>query len=232
MNSAVASSPDWFSRGGAFVFSLMVHAALLVWLLTTTLGGGPTALPPHVIALELVRPPPPPTAPPALKDIKPQPLPHAPAPVKPQPKKPVELPAPAGAPVHEFAKNDDDWVAVAPGAGTGRGAGGARRVPPDYADKVKTRVVAKLDYPPDAVYEPPPGYKGDPKQLKRQCTVPYEIVVDRNGKMISHHIEPCGDGMLDAAAEAALLKAGPFPPPPDLGAEQYVIYGSANFRTR
>lgn len=183
--------------------------------------------------LELVRlppPPPPPPPPPRIeprKTVTPHPL-RRPSPPVHQPQEARAIaPAAVAPPAHTFTARQDDWVAAAPMEGSGIGP---RHVPPAYADEVKSRIVAKLDYPPGAVFKAPQGFKGDPKILRRQCTIPYEITVDRNGRMISHRLEPCGDSLLDAAAEAALLKAGPFPPPPDLGAEQYVIYGSANFR--
>ena len=225
--------PRWLARCGALLLSLVAHGALLAWLLTATLGGESVSSSARPILVELTRPPPPPPPPPQPpKETPRQPERKLAAPAKPLPSQPPAPVIQSGPPVHEFATNDNDWVAAVPGEGSGRGAGGARRVPPDYAVKVKSRIIAKLDYPQDAVYEAPRNFKGDPKVLKRQCTVPYEIVVDRNGRMISHHLDPCGDDLLDAAAEAALLKAGPFPPPPDLGADQYVIYGSANFRVQ
>lgn len=213
----------WTARCGALALSLAAHIALLAMLLVITLGGEPAAPPPRSIMVELTRLPPPLPR----KEAEKQPERHRVLPIKPMLKKPT-IPVVQSAPPHEFTTNDNDWVMTVPGAGTS----GPRRAPPDYADKVKTGIISNLFHPSAAVYEAPRGFKGDPKILKRQCTVPYEIVVDRNGKMISHHIEPCGDDLLDAAAEAALLKSGPFPPPPDLGAEQYVIYGSANFRVQ
>lgn len=139
----------------------------------------------------------------------------------------IATPPHAAPPEHSFTSNDDEWVIPMQAEGSGNGA---RRVPIDYADKVKAGITGNMYYPPEAVYAAPRGFRGDRRVLIRQCTIPYEIVIDRNGRMISHRIEPCDDNLLDAAAEAALLKAGPFPPPPDMGAEQYVIYGSANFR--
>jgi protein TonB len=107
-----------------------------------------------------------------------------------------------------------------------------RRVPSDYADKVKAKVVANLVRPDGAVYKAQAGEKADARSMLRQCTIPYEITVDREGKVLSFQIESCGDKLLDAAAEAALQKSGPFPPPPHAGAATYVIYGSANFRAQ
>jgi len=103
-----------------------------------------------------------------------------------------------------------------------------RRAPADYAEKVKSRVIANVIYPVNAVHPAPKNFHGDPRLLLRQCTIPYEIVVDRQGMIISYQIDRCHDDLLDAAAEAAILKAQPFPPPPD-GAERYRIYATVNF---
>jgi protein TonB len=89
--------------------------------------------------------------------------------------------------------------------------------PPDYAEKVKTRVNAAIVYPADA------------KRFLQQCWVEYTLTVDRNGNMLNYRIENCGDDRLDAAAQAALIKGGPYPPPPDSGAASYEIHGALVF---
>ncbi|GGD02358.1 hypothetical protein GCM10007418_21950 [Halopseudomonas salina] len=101
--------------------------------------------------------------------------------------------------------------------------------PSGYADTVKGRVTAKIVRPVGSSYKPPPGYKGDPEDFKRQCRIPYEVVVDAQGKMVSYEIDRCGDDVLDQAAERAVLQAAPFPPPPNEGASQYTIYGTVIF---
>jgi protein TonB len=50
--------------------------------------------------------------------------------------------------------------------------------------------------------------------------------------MIDHKIDNCGDDRLDAAAHAALIKGGPYPPPPDTGASSYEIHGALVFTLR
>ncbi|MBF78343.1 MAG: hypothetical protein CMK86_10635 [Pseudomonadales bacterium] len=101
--------------------------------------------------------------------------------------------------------------------------------PSGYADTVKGRVTAQLRRPAGSVYKPPPGYRGDPEDFKRQCYIPYEITVDERGQMVAFEIDPCGDAALDQAAEQAIRQAGPFPPPPGGGAGRYTIYGTAIF---
>tara|TARA_Y100000780_G_C13487123_1_gene340779 strand:+ start:185 stop:502 length:318 start_codon:yes stop_codon:yes gene_type:complete len=101
--------------------------------------------------------------------------------------------------------------------------------PSGYADTVKGRVTAQLRRPAGSVYKPPPGYRGDPEDFKRQCYIPYEITVDERGQMVAFEIDPCGDAVLDQAAEQAIRQAGPLPPPPGGVAGRYTIYGTAIF---
>ncbi len=223
-------SPPRCWRYAALALSLAAHAALLAWLLTARLEAVKVSPPPQAIMLEWLRSPIPATPTLQPKVSLKVPPPRAPLVADKQlAAKPEAAPA-APKLRHAFVSDDSDWVAVAPAAA--RGPVGPGRVPGDYADQVKARIVTKLERPPGAVFEVAPTSKGDPKNLLRQCTVPYQIVVDRQGRMISHQMESCGDDLLDAAAEAAILKGGPFPPPPDLGADHYIIYGSANFRAQ
>lgn len=210
---------------------ILTHVLLLLWLLS---------LRPHeyrelhrdlvdVAAVFMVRLPPPPPPPPEATPEKPV------AGVR-----PAARPASSKSDAESRDENDDGPPKHTMGAGGAWGSGISapnaitlpRRVPSDYADKVKARVVANLVRPDGAVFKAQAGDKADATYLRRQCTIPYEITVDREGKMVSYQIESCGDKLLDAAAEAALQKSGPFPPPPNSGAATYVIYGSANFRAQ
>jgi protein TonB len=101
--------------------------------------------------------------------------------------------------------------------------------PSGYAETVKSRVTQKLGRPAGSSYKPPPGYKGDPDDFKRQCRIPYEIVVDTQGKIVSYNIDRCVDAVLNQAAEQAIVQSAPYPPPPNEGASQYTIYGTAIF---
>lgn len=220
-------------RGLGWLVVLAVHGALLALWLSERAA---VVAPPTIVRMQLwpVQPAPPPDAPPTPKPLpepmrrdvirQPPPLPPRetrPAPViAPAPSPVVKAPAP---PAHQHVESDEWVMPDATPAVTG-----ARRAPPDYSEAVKSRVIAKVVYPANAVYPAPKGFKGDPRELMRQCTIPYEVVVDRQGQIVSYDIERCGDDLLDAAAEAAVLKAQPFTPPPE-GAEQYRIYGSINF---
>ena len=229
----------WPIRLLVILVSLALHGALLVWLLSAN-RSQPLPEPPQPIAVQLV------AAPVVVPEPEPEPEPLEPEPVaEPEPVPPpapkpkvVKRAAPppaattkstkaAGPPVHASGGNSD-WAAP-PVAVPSQSASRARPVPSGYADTVKSRVVANLKRPEGAVYKPPPGYKGDLKDFKRKCFIAYEITLDSAGKMLSYEIDRCGDPLLDAAAEQAVLKAGPFPPPPNQGAARYTVYGTAIF---
>lgn len=223
----------WPIRLLVILVSLALHGALLVWLLSADLRQ-PLPEQPQAIAVQMVElpvpEPEPEPEPEPIAEPEPEPEPVPPPPVKaPVVKKAAPLPrAPtksAGPPVHAFGANND-WAAPPTPAPS---ASRSRQVPSGYADTVKNRVIANLKRPEGAVYKPPPGYKGDPADFKRKCHISYEITLDSSGKMLSYEIDPCGDPLLDAAAEQAVLKAGPFPPPPNQGASRYTVYGTAIF---
>lgn len=233
----------WGARVMVVAASVALHGALIVWLMGSRLGH-PLPTPTEAIAVELVaapvvEPEPEPVVEPE-PELEPEPEPEpivepVPEPeVTPEPPKVAPRPAPApapsrpsGPPVHSFGANDE-WAAP-PAVPQASEAVRSRPVPAGYADTVKNRVTANLRRPEGSVYKPPPGYKGDPNDFKRQCYIPYEITVDGAGRMVSYEIDRCGDELLDAAAEQAVRNAGPFPPPPNQGAEKYVIYGTAIF---
>ncbi|CAG4885161.1 conserved protein of unknown function [Georgfuchsia toluolica] len=218
----------WLERSGSFVVSLLVHTALLLWLLSANLAGEPPQPQPSVpIAVELVKLPPRPLPP---KEEPREPVKAKARKQEQQPERAPKLPpVEAGPPAHEISSNDDEWVS--PRVNSNKSFSNvSRRVPPDYAEKVKSQVIANTEYPEDAVYKKQRGDKGPP--VRQQCRVAYEIIIDRNGNKLSYKFDPCGSDKLDAAANAALSKSGPFPPPPDTGAESYVIYGVQIFRLK
>lgn len=244
--AANASPPSrWTVRLLVVVLSVVLHGALIIWLVGSRFSHPllpettPVAVEMVVIPVEPVAAPEPEPEPEPQPEPEPEPEPVAmPAPApeppsRPVPPRPARQPEPApparpsGPPVHTFGDNEQ-WAAppsVAPSAEPVR----SRPVTAAYADTVKGRVTENLRRPEGAVYKPPPGYKGDPNDFKRQCYIPYEITVDGNGRVLSYEIDPCGDELLDTAAEQAVRNAGPFPPPPNQGADSYVIYGTAIF---
>lgn len=216
------TTAGWKERAGALIFSLAAHAALLLWLLSANLAIAPTQSSSSPIAIELVRPPPPPPPPEEPKKAEP---------VAPKKAKHYKPPPPAEArpPAHEFATNDDEWVA--PRINNNKSfVIGARRAPSDYSNKIQNQVLAKVESPKDALFKAPRNYKGDMEVLRQECVVGYALTIDRQGNIVSLKMDPCGNDKYDAAAEAAVRNAAPYPPPPDLGAETYVIERRIVFR--
>lgn len=205
---------------------LLLHGLIFVaWL---SQRGPPVPRPPEIVSLYLLpdkvrRPPPPPAEETPHKQRQPRSV--VPLPVLQPP--PVRLVVPQ-APAAIHRADEQEWIAPAPQAGTGPVA---RRAPPEYAEQVKSRITSKVIYPKNALYPDPVKLKKtDPWLLMRERTIEYELVVDRQGNLVSYELDPsCEDDLLCPAAEAAILKAQPYPPPPE-GAEQYRIYGHVNFK--
>jgi hypothetical protein len=205
----------------AFGVTLLGHAGILAALLVV--GRGLTVVkPPPLFYLTLAppRPPPEPVKPPeAVPTPAPTPkfVPPAPKPVE-KPKKPAAAPPPpaeTGPPVHFLGPSAAGGTGVAVG-GLGSGESGVRHAPTDYADKVKARILANKVFPMTA------------QLLGQECVITYSVTIDRTGRMIAHHIDPCLYPMVNEAAEAAILKGGPYDPPEN-GAETRVVYGSLPF---
>ena len=87
-----------------------------------------------------------------------------------------------------------------------RGEGGGDR----YLNAVRDAILRRFTYPPEAIAEHVVG------------TARYEIVVDRQGNLISLHLlKSSGSGVLDTAGMTTIQQAAPFGPvPADVGGDQ------------
>lgn len=227
------SAPERSRRPLALALSLLFNAAVILAVLQVRFAGQPASPPP--LELELVieqAPPPPPPPPPQPEEKKPTPK----APVRiarhaadrlAKPEQKIQAPSDPGPPVHFLDPAGE--VAEGSGAigggqgGSGKQSGAARRgmhVPSDYAEKVKSRIIAARTYPAEAM------------QKLQECFVSYTLTVDRNGTLVTYDIDRCGHPLLDQAARDAIAQAAPYPVPPDLGAERYDIHGSLVFRLK
>ena len=243
--SSPTTQMTWSGRLLVILVSVLAHAALFAWLLSGRLSQPLVLEEPMMVAVELVQMPPEPEPVPEPEpepipepeqitepepepepEIVPEPTPAPAPPPRPTPPAPPAAPKSSGPPVHSFGANTQFAAPPAPPADAPTRA---MMAPSGYADTVKNQVIAQIKRPDGAVYKPPPGYRGDPNDFKRQCYIPYQITVDAQGRMLSYEIDRCGDELLDAAAEQAIRQAGPFPAPPAGGAAQYTIYGTAIF---
>lgn len=213
----------------ALVLSLVFNAALIFAVFQVRFQ----ALPVSEAAVEIVfeRPPPPPLPVPPEEKM---PVPKvssrftgAASQRMAKPEQTIQAPVEPGPPVHFLDPSGE--VAADPSAiGGGKKGTGARResdrhgmhAPSDYADKVKSRIIAAMSYPAEA------------KKNLQECFVSYTVSVDSNGNMLSYDIDKCGNDLLDQAVRNAILQAAPFPVPPNLGAERYAIQGSLVFRLK
>jgi len=191
-----------------------------------------TTPPPRFIAVDLVRLPPPVVKPVPKPVPKPKPvlLPKPVAVTRPVPH-PVpehqapahghlpriiaERPRPAPPAMHFGAAGAQAGL----GLDLGTPAGGSGQGSMDgFDDSVKARIEAAKTYPP--------GLPG----TWNECAIDYSVTIDRNGQLVDYKLWGCGDPFLDSAARAAILVAGPFPPPPDFGGAQYTVFGTLIFK--
>ena len=97
-----------------------------------------------------------------------------------------------------------------PAGGGGNGQSGLDA----FDDAVKQSIEAAKTYPAG-----PPG-------MWMGCVIEYRVTVNQEGQLLSYEIYPCGNAILESAARAAILKASPYPMPPDFGGSQYTVFGS------
>jgi len=65
---------------------------------------------------------------------------------------------------------------------------------------------------------------------RNTCVVSYTVSVAQDGALAGVSIDPCAVPEINAAAEAAIRAAAPFPAPPDLGAARTEVHGTLVFR--
>ncbi len=124
---------------------------------------------------------------------------------------------PQGPPVSHFGAAAGDTgiglnLATSAGGGTrGRGSMG------DFEAAVKRAVLAHKVQPTLAW------------DRRNTCTINYTASVAANGSLAGLSIDACAIPEINAAAEAAIRAAAPFPAPPDLGASHYDVHGTMIF---
>jgi protein TonB len=204
---------------------VLVHAALIVLIVTQT-GAVNALLPPAEPVKLLARDTPPPPPPPPIKpllpppELLPVPIPEIavapPLPSSSAPRAIVRV-GPTGPPVSHFGAASGDTglgVAVATtGAGGARGRGNLG----DFEAAVKRAILSRKVQPVLAW------------DRRNTCVVNYTASIARDGSLAGMQIDPCAIAEINEAARTAIREAAPFPPPPDLGARTYNVHGTLIF---
>ncbi len=213
------------STGTQRVLTLVGVAGLHVLLLAvlTTTGVIPPILP-AVLPAQLIlqpRPPPPPRIRPAL--LAPPlavPMPEirlvVPPPVQPTAPRATTRAAPAAHPASHFGAATDSGLGLDVAASSG-GGGDARGTLAGFEAAVRARVLA-------AKHQPALAW-----DRRNTCVVGYHVSVSRSGALAGFSIDSCGVPEINQAARDAISHAGPFPPPPELGASTTEVHGSMVF---
>ncbi len=201
-----------------------LHVLLLVALTST--GVIPPLLPAVLPATLILAPPskPPPlariqptlSAPPLLAVPVPEITLAAPPPVQPLAPRAITPAAPASHPASHFGAASDSGLGLDVAADAGGGSG-ARGTLAGFEAAVRARVLA-------AKHQPSLAW-----DRRNTCVVNYRVSVGRSGALAGFSIDPCGVPEINEAARAAIRSAGPFPPPPDLGAAASEVHGSLIF---
>jgi protein TonB len=64
---------------------------------------------------------------------------------------------------------------------------------------------------------------------RNTCVINYVVSVGRDGSLAGLRIDACAVPEINAAAEAAIRAAAPFPAPPDLGGAHTDVHGTLIF---
>ncbi len=225
MRQAVSLRSSGTQRLVALSLVAGLHVLLLVALTST---GALPALLPAVVPATLIlatppRPPPPLpriqpalSAPPPIAVAAPEIRLAAPAQAQPLTPRAITRAAPAAQAAGRFAAATDGGLGLDVAASGGGGLA-ARGSLAGFEAAVRARVLAAKRQPSLAW------------DRRNTCVVAYRVSVTRTGALAGFSIDPCGVPEINAAARAAIQGAGPFPPPPDLGAAASEVHGSLIF---
>ena len=175
-----------------------------------------------LVIQEPARPPPPPPVPhPVLAPPPPVsvPLPEiavATAATAPPPLSVRHAAAPAAPAASHFGAATDSGLGLDVATSSGGGSGSRGKLAA-FEAAVRRQVLAGKRQPTLAW------------DRRNTCVVDYRVSVSRSGSVAGFSIEPCAIPEINAAARTAIAQAGPFPPPPDLGAATYDVHGTLIF---
>ncbi len=140
----------------------------------------------------------------------------APSPVQPLAPRAITRAAPAARPASHFGASADSGLGLDVAAASGGGSG-ARGTLAGFEDAVRARVLA-------AKHQPSLAW-----DRRNTCVVNYRVSVRSSGALAGFSIDPCGVPEINEAARTAIQNAGPFPPPPELGAAASEVHGTLIF---
>jgi protein TonB len=208
---ALPASP--VSRGAAIAVTALLHV-LALWMVARLPAERPTLPHPVMLMLFQTREPEKAVEPPKLplelpKQIKAK-LPEAPVVSLPQPLREKEERV-----LHFSAPEQNDGLAVDL---EGPESGPSHAAVTDFADRVRKRIQAAKTYPAALA------------RMHNECVINYRVSVDRQGQLLDYRIEGCGNPFLESAARAAVIKAAPYPLPPEFAGERYDVFGSLIYR--
>lgn len=222
--AAVPLGTSGSQRAVALGVVALLHVLLLAALTST--GVIPPLLPAVLPATLVLAPPKPPpplariqpilSAPPSLAVPLPEITLAAPPPVQPLAPRAITRAAPSGPPASHFGAASDSGLGLDVAAGAGGGSA-ARGTLAGFEAAVRARVLA-------AKHQPSLAW-----DRRDTCVVNYRVSVSRSGALAGFSIDPCGVPEINAAARKAIQSAGPFPPPPELGAAASEVHGTLVF---
>ncbi len=199
--------------------------ALLIALIATQSTTVLRLLPREFVSMRILPSNPPPTPPPPLTptlrapDLPAPPLPDivmAQTQAPPAPRA-VRRAAPRAPAVAHFGPATDDMGLGVDVAATAAGGASGRGSLATFQAAVKRAVLARRVQPTLAW------------DRRNTCVVNYTVSVAPDGSLAGLHIDPCAVPEINAAAEAAIRAAAPFPPPPDLGGARTDVHGTLIF---
>ncbi len=129
---------------------------------------------------------------------------------------PVARPSTPPGAAHFGPATGDAGLGVEAATTAGGGAGGRGSLA-DFQAAVRRAVLARRVQPSLAW------------DRRRTCVINYTVSVGSDGSLAGLSIDPCAVPEINAAAEAAIRAAAPFPAPPALGASRAAVHGTLIF---
>jgi protein TonB len=205
-------------RAVSLAVVLVLHV-LVIALLVSQSATVERVLPLVFVGVPIARPAPPPPQPPvltpklAMPDLAPIPAPEI-AVVQPAAPRAVRRVAPAVS--HFGPATNDMGLGVEAATSAGGGARGRGSLG-EFQAAVRRAVLARKVQPSLAW------------DRRNTCVINYVVSVGRDGSLAGLRIDACAVPEINAAAEAAIRAAAPFPAPPDLGGAHTDVHGTLIF---